>query len=88
MKENKENWMLFQIFDAVLERWSPVYCGATVVSIRMEVEEMVKKTNGRPVKLRILGVIQDGIFAATYEAEETYGDFSKLEVNYEVPESK
>lgn len=81
MKENNESWVLFQLFDRVLERWSPIYCGATKTSVDLEIKDMEKKTNDRPVMLRYLGVMSDGVFVADESADVFYGNAEVLNEN-------
>ena len=47
--QRSDRWILFQLFDCVLERWSPVYCGASEVAIDLEIKDMLKKYPNRPI---------------------------------------
>lgn len=77
MKTNNEKWVLFQIHDEVLDRWSPVYCGATTVSVDLEIKDMMKKTSDRPITLRILGAMENGLFYAE-SSDRKYGSLEVL----------
>lgn len=60
MKANTDSWVLYQLYDAVLDRWSSVFSVATVTALRMEIDEMVKMQPNRPALIRFLGEFCDG----------------------------
>lgn len=59
---NKDRWVLFQIFDCVLERWSPVYCATSIPSMDLECKEMAVKLKNRVFEVYALGEMCDGDF--------------------------
>lgn len=70
--ENSENWVLFQIYDCTTERWSPVYCGASVAVVHHEIQELTKKQPNRKLIRRMLGEIRNGVFTATEINDKEY----------------
>lgn len=62
MTENNEKWTLFQIYDEVSERWSPIYCGPSLTAVRLDIDELSKKQPNRPMTVVILGTMVDGDF--------------------------
>lgn len=76
-KKNDESWVLFQIFDHTLERWSPVYCAATPISMHLECEDLMKKQPSRGFTCRMLGEIEDGIFTPGEQNKEYRVNFKE-----------
>lgn len=66
MRENIESWFLFQIWDGILDRWSPVYCAASQMAAIMECKELQKKLPGRPFKAYPVGYIEGGKLRGTF----------------------
>lgn len=60
MKPNDEVWYLYQIFDVIMERWSPIYCESTVTALNLAVAELVRKQRNRPIVVRYIGQMCEG----------------------------
>lgn len=74
MRDNNESWALFQLFDEMTERWSPVYCSPSILAARMEVKELSKKQPNRVLIFRVLGIIMDGSFEPVGSGDEKFGN--------------
>lgn len=59
---NQDKWTLFQIFDLIMERWSPIYCAGSATAMRHECLDMAEKLKGRPFVCRRLGFMLNGEF--------------------------
>lgn len=59
MKDDKNEWVLFKLYDHTLERWSPVYCGMSQKAIILECKETAEKTN-RNLTCRFVAQVIDG----------------------------
>lgn len=80
MRENTESWFLFQIWDGIMDRWSPVYCAATQMAAIMECKELQKKLPGRPFEAYPLGYIEGGVLTTS---SSVYLPFYRYEVDLE-----
>jgi len=75
--QQEGSWFVYQIFDEMIQRWSPPFFAHTKVVMRLEVQEMVKKMDNRPITVRTIGTLRD--FQLTPEVEIIeFGDRSKL----------
>lgn len=79
MKKNDEVWFLFQVFDEITERWSPVYCAPTKEAARLECKDLQRKSY-RAFTMRPLGNMQDNNFVAVPDGDEYYEAGKKDEV--------
>lgn len=73
MKDNTESWALFQIYDHVTERWSPVYCAPSNAAARLEVKDLAKRQPNRMITMQFLGIIQNCDFTKL-EAQEVFNE--------------
>lgn len=76
--DNLDPWVLFQIYDLVTERWSPIYCGMSETAIRLEIDETMKKMANRPLIVYILGTMKSGVFVPATKVYRV-GDVTILE---------
>lgn len=70
--ENKDSWVLFQIFDEVTERWSPPYSAPSIPAMRLDIKELAHKQKNRPIMVRTIGIVRDSEFEAVTLADEWY----------------
>lgn len=65
MKKNNDSWFLFQIYDGILDRWSPVYCAATQMAALMECKELERKLANRPFRAYPIGYMEGGMLTTS-----------------------
>lgn len=81
MKDNDESWFLFQIFDHITERWSPVYCSPSKAAVKYEVLELHKRQPHRDLTVKYLGQICDGRFIQDIDLERVYAKEDEDEIS-------
>lgn len=70
--ENKDSWVLFQIYDEVTERWSPPYSAPSIPAMRLDIKELAEKQKNRPIMVRTIGIVRDSQYEAVTLADEWY----------------
>lgn len=85
MKENNDSWFLFQVYDGILDRWSPVYCAATQTAAILECRDMQKKLPTRPFAAYHAGMFSAGIMVPAADSLPFFENLvDPLEVKDEV----
>jgi hypothetical protein len=64
ISENKDSWVVFQIYDETTERWSPPYTAPSIPAMMLECKEMAEKYKSRPFMVRAIGLLRDSQFEA------------------------
>lgn len=70
--QNKDSWVLFQIYDEVTERWSPPYSAPSISAMRLDIKELAQKQRNRPIMVRTIGFVCDNDFEALNLVDEWY----------------
>lgn len=74
---NTEYWFLFQLFDRITERWSPVYCAPTLAAAHLECRDLSKKRPNQVFVFVPLGTISDGVFVPSPSQTLQFGELEE-----------
>lgn len=77
--DNNESWFLYQIFDNVSARYTPVFCAATKRAALYDCEDLIKRQVNRPFVMIPLGVITGGVFVESDDDSVQFGEMLHID---------